>query len=78
MRQRNPFCDGLDRRRNRAVRTLNRSLSKGTLRLGLVGQDDMSVELFGAKEKNDLFLAALDLQLVIEVSTGPHRPENPT
>ena len=72
------LCDGLDRRRNRAVRTLNRSLSKGTLRLGLVGQDDMSVELFGAKEKSDLFLAALDLQLVIEVSTGPHRPESPT
>ena len=78
MRQRNSFCERLDRRRNRAVQTLDRSLSKGTLRLGLVGQDDMSVELFGAKDKNDLFLAALDLQLVIEVPTGPHRPENPT
>ena len=69
------LCDGLDRRRNRAVRTLERTLSKGTQRLGLVSQEDMSVELFGAREKSDLFPAALDLQLVIEVSAGPQRPE---
>ena len=61
------LCDGLDRRRNSAVEGLDCALSSGALRLGLIGQDDMSVELFGAKDKGDLFLAAFDLKLVIEV-----------
>jgi exopolyphosphatase / guanosine-5'-triphosphate,3'-diphosphate pyrophosphatase len=60
------LCDGLDRRRNSAVGSLDCELSAGSLRLGLVGQDDMSVELFGAQEKGDLFLAAFRLKLVIE------------
>jgi len=59
------LCDGLDRRRNSVVETLERTLSPSTLRLGLIGHDDMSVELFGARNKSDLFQAAFNLKLVI-------------
>ena len=64
------LCDGLDRRRNSVVRSLHCTLTSGALRLGLVGQDDMSVEVFGAKDKSDLFLAAFPLKLVIEAPAG--------
>jgi exopolyphosphatase / guanosine-5'-triphosphate,3'-diphosphate pyrophosphatase len=60
------LCDGLDRRRNGIVETMERTLSPSTLRLGLIGQDDMSVELFGARDKSDLFQAAFNLKLIIE------------
>ena len=60
------LCDGLDRRRNSVVERLDCFLSPGALRLGLVGQDDMSVELFGARAKSDLFQSAFNLKLVIE------------
>ncbi|HBA88151.1 MAG TPA: Ppx/GppA family phosphatase [Geobacter sp.] len=68
------LCDGLDRRRNKVVETVRPMLARDTLRLGLVGQDDMSVELFGAKEKSDLFLAATGLKLVMELSPAPRQP----
>jgi len=60
------LCDGLDRRRNAVVEGLECALSQSTLRLTLLGHDDMSVELFGARAKNDLFQAAFNLNLVIE------------
>jgi len=67
------LCDGLDRRRNSVVQGVDCTLSAGTLRLSLRGADDMSVELFGAKEKSDLFLAACRLKLVVEPHPGePH------
>jgi exopolyphosphatase/guanosine-5'-triphosphate,3'-diphosphate pyrophosphatase len=64
------LCDGLDRRRNSVVETLDCTLSPSTLRLGLIGHDDMSVELFGAKAKGDLFKTAFNLKLVIETPAG--------
>ena len=60
------LCDGLDRRRNRAVESLRRSLAGKTLSLGLMGSEDMSVELFGAKEKSDLLQAATGLQVTLQ------------
>jgi exopolyphosphatase/guanosine-5'-triphosphate,3'-diphosphate pyrophosphatase len=67
------LCDGLDRRRNSVVQALECTLSQSTLRLKMIGQDDMSVELFGAKAKGDLFQEAFDLKLVIEApaAAGP-------
>ena len=59
------LCDGLDRRRNSVVEGLQFALSSSTLRVTLVGQDDMSVELFGARAKNDLFQEAFNLNLVL-------------
>jgi exopolyphosphatase / guanosine-5'-triphosphate,3'-diphosphate pyrophosphatase len=64
------LCDGLDRRRNSVVESLECTLSSGTLRLGLLGNDDMSVELFGARAKNDLFQAAFNLNLIIDAPAG--------
>jgi hypothetical protein len=46
------------------------SLTPGTLWLSLKGHDDMSVEILGAKDKSDLFLAACQLKLVIEAPTA--------
>jgi len=63
------LCDGLDRRRNGVVETLDCTLTPSTLRLGLIGPGDMSVELFGAREKSDLFLVACNLKLIIEAPT---------
>ena len=64
------LCDGLDRRRNSVVESLVCTLTPSTLKLTMVGHDDMSVELFGARAKNDLFQAAFNLNLVIEAPEG--------
>ena len=68
------LCDGLDRRRNSVVQGMDCTLTPSTLRLALKGHDDMSVELFGAKEKSDLFQAACHLKLVIEAPVGSATP----
>jgi exopolyphosphatase / guanosine-5'-triphosphate,3'-diphosphate pyrophosphatase len=61
------LCDGLDRRRNAVVQDLQFQLSDDTLRIGLLGREDLSVELFGARAKSDLFEAAFKLKLEVEV-----------
>lgn len=65
------LCDGLDRRRNGVVQGLEFTLSQNALRMKLIGQDDMSVEVFGAKEKSDLFQDAFKLKVAIEASQQP-------
>jgi exopolyphosphatase / guanosine-5'-triphosphate,3'-diphosphate pyrophosphatase len=70
------LCDGLDRRRNAVVQGLDCTLSSNALRLTLRGQDDMSVELFGARAKNDLFQAAFNLDLIIEMPAGMEEPQD--
>ena len=60
------LCDGLDRRRNSVVETLEFTLTRTTLRITMIGHDDMSVELFGAKAKSDLFEEAFNLKLIID------------
>lgn len=62
------LCDGLDRRRNNVVEKLDCTLSQGALRIRMIGHDDMSVELYGAKAKGDLFQSAFNLKLDIEAS----------
>jgi len=64
------LCDGLDRRRNSVVETLGFTLTRSTLRIKMIGHDDMSVEVFGAKAKSDLFQEAFNLKLVLEASGG--------
>ena len=64
------LCDGLDRRRNSVVEGVGCTLAPNSLRLALQGHDDMSVELFGAREKSDLFLAAFPLKLAIDAPAG--------
>lgn len=61
------LCDGLDRRRNGVVHELScRLLPDETLCVALVGEEDMSVELYGAKAKGDLLQEAFHLKLALE------------
>jgi exopolyphosphatase / guanosine-5'-triphosphate,3'-diphosphate pyrophosphatase len=68
------LCDGLDRRRNCAVQAVECTLTRGALRLALKGHDDLSVELFGAKDKSDLLQIACRLKLAIEAPSPTALP----
>ena len=59
------LCDGLDRRRNSHIRTLECSLTKSTFTVKVVDQEDVSVELYGGKTKSDLFEIAFGRKLVL-------------
>ena len=63
------LCDGLDRRRNGVVQNLQSTLSQNTLRIRMIGEEDMSVELYGAKAKGDLLQEAFKLKLLLEAPT---------
>ena len=57
------LADGLDRRRNRQVSDIDCQLHKGLLQLQLFGSGDLSVELYGARTKGDLFEATFGYQI---------------
>jgi len=59
------LADGLDRRRSGMVTSLDCSLTKSTFRIGLKGESDVSVELFGGKKNGDLFEETFDRKLVL-------------
>ncbi|MBE9486321.1 MAG: Ppx/GppA family phosphatase [Chloroflexi bacterium] len=61
------LADGLDRRRNRQVRDIECHLQQDNFQLQLTGVNDLSVELYGAHTKGDLFESAFGYQLVISV-----------
>ncbi|MBI5656229.1 MAG: Ppx/GppA family phosphatase [Geobacter sp.] len=60
------LADGLDRRRNSAVSSLDFRLERSTFRIRLHGRDDLSVEQFGGQAKGDLLQTAFDLGLELE------------
>ncbi|TSK08942.1 MAG: Ppx/GppA family phosphatase [Geobacter sp.] len=60
------LCDGLDRRRNAVVRGVDCALTQDTLELTLNGDEEMSVELYGAKAKSDLLQEACKVRLVLQ------------
>jgi len=62
------LADGLDRRRNSLVTGINCIISPSKCIMRLIGADDLSVELFGAKVKGDLFEEAFQLKLSIETA----------
>lgn len=62
------LADGLDRRRNSAVSSLECSMSPTTLMVKLIGRDDVSVELFGGKAKGDLFEEAFCRKLLLKAA----------
>jgi exopolyphosphatase/guanosine-5'-triphosphate,3'-diphosphate pyrophosphatase len=64
------LADGLDRRRNSLVSGLDCSLSRSTFKVRLHGESDVSVELFGARAKGDLFEAAFGRKLVLIPAPG--------
>ena len=67
------LADGLDRRRNSVVTSLECSLTPATFKVTLKGGEDVSVELFGGKTKGDLFEAAFARRLVLTAGAAPDR-----
>lgn len=67
------LADGLDRRRNSLVESLDCSLSPSTFMVRLAGGDDVSVELFGGKNKGDLFEEAFERKLLLVPDSGSDR-----
>jgi exopolyphosphatase/guanosine-5'-triphosphate,3'-diphosphate pyrophosphatase len=61
------LADGLDRRRNSSVKKLQCVLSDTIFEVKLLGEEDLSVELFGGKTKGDLFESSFERRLVIKV-----------
>ena len=59
------LCDGLDRRRNSHIKTLECTLSRSSFTIRVADQEDVSVELFGGKSKGDLFEVAFGRKLVL-------------
>jgi len=57
------LADGLDRRRNSAVKSIGAMIEKGRLRLEAHGDEDLSVEIYGAEIKSDLLQKAFKLRV---------------
>lgn len=64
------LADGLDRSRTGMVSITEPIFSPSRLLLRLVGNGDLSVEIYGATCKSDLFREAFDLNLVLEPVAG--------
>lgn len=60
------LADGLDRRRNQAVLALDCRLTESGLRITLLGQEDLSVEIFGGEAKSDLIEEAFGCRVFLE------------
>jgi exopolyphosphatase/guanosine-5'-triphosphate,3'-diphosphate pyrophosphatase len=68
------LADGLDRRRVGQVQTLRCTLGGAAFHVGLEGKGDVSVELFGGREKGDLFELAFRRRLVLGAEGGLSLP----
>ena len=64
------LADGLDRRRNRQVKQIECRLTDKNLEMTLKSPREMSVELYGARSKCDLFEQAFDRPLLVSASPG--------
>lgn len=65
------LADGLDRRRNQKIQDIECKLEKGAFQLQLIGADDLSVELYGARTKGDLFESAFGYRIETSVVEAP-------
>lgn len=59
------LADGLDRRRNSSVKKIDCITNGKKLNLQLLGDEDLSVEQYGAMAKKDLFEKAFGLEIVL-------------
>lgn len=64
------LADGLDRRRLGTVGQLYCALKGNTFEVGLAGEGDLSVELYGGREKSDLFELAFRHRLLLRDNRG--------
>jgi exopolyphosphatase/guanosine-5'-triphosphate,3'-diphosphate pyrophosphatase len=65
------MADGLDRRRTSLIRTLHCTVTPTEFVVNLDGADDISVEMFGARNKGDLFEQIFSRKLVLNAVTDP-------
>jgi len=63
------LADGLDRRRNRQVEKIECRLTDQSFEMSLISAREMSVELYGARSKCDLFEQAFERPLNISATT---------
>jgi exopolyphosphatase/guanosine-5'-triphosphate,3'-diphosphate pyrophosphatase len=61
------LADGLDRRRSSTVQSVSCTFGGTLFTVRLVGDEDMSVEIFGATAKKDLLEKAFGVRVVLEV-----------
>ncbi len=61
------LADGLDRRRNSQVKDLTCQLDDGVFQIHLSGAKDLSVEVYGAESKGNLFTSAFNCRLDVDV-----------
>jgi len=59
------LADGIDRTRSQRVTELRATLADGTAQVTLVGDTDLTSEVYGARQKGDLFTEAFGLPLAI-------------
>ena len=69
------LADGMDRRRTSQVTGLDLIMEKSRLTVRLQGEGDLSVELFAAKAKGELFERAFRRRLVFEPLLQKSEPE---
>jgi exopolyphosphatase/guanosine-5'-triphosphate,3'-diphosphate pyrophosphatase len=62
------LADGLDRRRNGLVQAVSCMFEETTITLHLNAKEDISVEIFGANAKKDLFEKAFGSTVVFATS----------
>jgi exopolyphosphatase/guanosine-5'-triphosphate,3'-diphosphate pyrophosphatase len=63
------MADGLDRRRSGLVRDLQCTVTDEEFTVALDGADDISVEMFGARNKGDLFEQIFSRRLVLHANS---------
>ncbi|NLC70078.1 MAG: Ppx/GppA family phosphatase [Desulfuromonadaceae bacterium] len=68
------LADGLDRRRSNGVKKLSCFTSDGKVVIEVAGDEDLSVELFGARAKSDLFKVAFGQEVIVEDISSWEKP----
>jgi exopolyphosphatase/guanosine-5'-triphosphate,3'-diphosphate pyrophosphatase len=64
------LADGLDRRRNSLVSGIQCRMTSSAFKVALTASEDISVELFGARAKGDLFEEVVGRRLHFDVTYG--------
>jgi exopolyphosphatase / guanosine-5'-triphosphate,3'-diphosphate pyrophosphatase len=62
------LADGLDRRRSSTVESISCHLDHEKLRIRLSGAEDLSVEIYGGRNKSDLFENAFGRKLILSAA----------
>ena len=71
------LADGLDRRRNSVIRDISCVGLDDRFIIELSGEDDLAVEIYGARVKCDLFEAAFGKKLLFKTHLLPTEKDQP-